>query len=334
MTKTFVYGNFGDGMEFIKLAPLTPVPAVAYSNVLSLDLTTDFTLLTNTLVAGVDTYVVLRAPGGFGFSPDMVCVTDVGVVPVILAAENYILVPINRSAGIYTFHLQSEGVSTAFTVTFQAAVTDDISGFSAALQNFTPIGGVTQTYLVTGASLGEVTSVVIDGSAVAFHCIAGLYIVFDSFIATAKSFDIELYSTSTVLETFALESLYAQTEDALYYHYFYENLTYLIALEDIPSAVIYGEGNVPYFPDYIFDGYMSSLSESQSDFVYFVRDRGGRVVPNTGYIVTAANFSMSGFSDPNGRIAIALDLLPSVFTLTFHSYDLAFLNQVFSKQVI
>jgi len=296
---------------------------------------TSFTVETSDLLAEQDSFIVLKSAVGYAFSPDSVCYCGSEAIKPSLVTGSYIVIPVNKPLGDYTFTFKAYNFSYDFDVSFVASMDcSDTFGFTSAL-SFDFVGGVTRKVLLNVEKASDVAKITAGGSEIDFTFVDDTHIVLDLLLSSSGT--VTLYdSLDVILATFSVAITLTQTEDASVFVYLLSDLTYIFTDYDYYGIIFLIDGSLNIVsPVTSFDSfYTYSTEEELSVFRYIIRDKGGAVVPNTAYRIYADNFSMTGYADCNGAISVPKASLPDVFTLCFSAYDLGYLSQTFSKSEV
>lgn len=334
MNKIAVYSLPTGLSDIISLNSIESLSKSYRSSLLTYPFAVAFEVLTPLILLS-NPVIVLKSVTN-GFTPDLAVQQGVSMLSPRLIGSDYLIIELSTSglslgANSVTLYMGGVAYTVSFSVVTDIPVSSETVPVVTSAQFSDIISGVSRAVLLVGTDLHNITSVKLDGVAISYTLLNDTLILAEVAISDLSAHSLTAYAGATLKHTSSLQATDSQSDDLEFYHYISGGLLFVVQPVELFCTVTDGSGNAHFAADSI-DSIFTALTRQEALFVYYVRDRGGRVVPNTGYQIFASNFSLSGFADANGRISIPLSSLPSVFTLSFLAYDLSYLNQTFSKQ--
>jgi len=313
-------------------------PAKVHCCELSLPFALAAEVKTPKLFAGELTHIILKSDSGYGFSPNLVCISGDTIITPVLISEGILAIPVKKSAGTHSFVL-TDGVSNlGFSVEF-VGVLDSVDTFSFIDKYYFPFfGGLTRKVVLEVDSSFQIHKITANGIPVGdLSFLDSHYVLFSCSFPLNGSYGIVLYDDEdNILHSFSVTVALEQQIDVGVVGTFFEDFMYVYLLSgQYPAGGVFviDHGDFLIKPVSNLETLPDKMALSESDrFVFVVRDRAGGVVPLTGYTITSQGFSLSGFTDHNGVISLSWYQLPKVFDLSFSSYDLTYLNCTLSNK--
>jgi len=323
-----------NGIRNVYMTPVTSPQDATFN--------TDFTLITDQITTHQDTFIALRSLVAGTFAQEILFKIDSGEwTQGEVITSQFAILPVTFSQiGTYNITV-TDGVNTStFTVT--ATITAATIGSFGIISSYYDVGfaGVSRTVVVYGMGMGNVTRVELLGVAdLTYTLIQDSVLIINATGLVVGANTIRMYDSTgaTLGDIVITPTVTSQKDIEVFYH-----TTSLITTVWVKTDI--------YFDDiYFFDGAITRrydhriLDMYQSDnltkdtFILIVRDKSGAIMPLATYTITGkastgTNFSLTGNSNRNGVVQISLSALPDYFTITFASYELAYLNRSYSKQ--